>query len=107
MADRGACGKKVAKSAKTLACDFCRLWYHMSCTWLTDSDYNFMKVERGLVFVGFVGSALVALMVPWEVIVQRIRWMKSYPTLLLQWRELTEDWETWRLELVLLETRAL
>ena len=29
MADCGACGKKVAKSAKVLACDFCRLWYHM------------------------------------------------------------------------------
>ena len=43
MADCGACRKKIAKSAKALACDFC----------------------RGLVFVGFVGSALVALMVPW------------------------------------------
>ena len=49
------------------------------------------KVERGLVFVGFVGSALVALIVPWGVIVQRISGMKSYPTLLLQWSELTED----------------
>ena len=43
MADRGSCGKKVGKSAKALACDFCRLWYHMSCAGLTDSDYDFMK----------------------------------------------------------------
>ena len=43
MADCGSCGKKVAKSAKALACDFCSLWYHMSCTGLTDSDYDFMK----------------------------------------------------------------
>ena len=98
MADCGACGKKVAKSAKALACDFCRLWYHMSCAGLTDSDYDFRW---------FWGSALLALIVPWGVIIQRIRWMKSYPTLLLQWRELTEDWEIWRLELVLLVTRAL
>ena len=40
------------------------------------------------------------LMVLWGVIAQQIRWMRSYPTLLLQGRELTEDWETWRLELV-------
>ena len=38
MADCGACGKKAAKSAKALACGFFRLWYHMSCTGLTDSD---------------------------------------------------------------------
>ena len=40
MADCGTCGKKVAKSPKALACDFCRLWYHMSCAGLTDSDYD-------------------------------------------------------------------
>ena len=43
MADCGSCGKKVAKSTKALVCDFCRLWYHMSCAGLTDSDYDFMK----------------------------------------------------------------
>ena len=45
MADCGACGKKVAKSAKALACDFCRLWYHMSCARLTDSMENSLKLE--------------------------------------------------------------
>ena len=79
----------------------------MSCAWLTDSDSDFMKIPKGLGFIGFAGSALVAVMVLWGVIAQRIRWMKSYPTLLLQWRELTEEWETWRLELVILETWVL
>ena len=43
MADCGSCGKQVAKSAKALACDFCWLWYHMSCAGLTDADYDFIK----------------------------------------------------------------
>ena len=47
MAHCGACGKKVAKSAKALACDCCRLWYRMSCAGLTDSDYDFMKTLKG------------------------------------------------------------
>ena len=58
MADYGACGKKVAKSAKALACDFCRLWYHMSCTGLTDSDYDFMKSRKGLGFRWFCGNCI-------------------------------------------------
>ena len=53
MADCGACGKKVAKSAKALARDFCRLWYHMSCAGLTDSDYDFMKSRKGIGFRWF------------------------------------------------------
>ena len=61
MADCGECTKKVAKSAKALACDYCKLWYHMSCAGLTDSDYDFMKHRRGLGFRWFckkcVGSA--------------------------------------------------
>ena len=69
----------------------------MSCAGLTDSYYDFMKSRKGLDFRWFCG-ALVALIVPWGVIVQRVRWMKSYPTFLLQWRESTEDWEIWRLE---------
>ena len=53
MADCGACGKEVAKFAKALACGFCKLWYHMSCTGLTDSDYDFMKSRKGLGFRWF------------------------------------------------------
>ena len=56
MVDCGACGKKVAKSAKALACDFCRLWYHMSCAGLTDSDYDFMKSRKELGFCWFCGK---------------------------------------------------
>ena len=56
MADCGACGRKVAKSAKALACDLCRLWYHMSCDGLTDSDYDFMKSRKGLGFRWFYGK---------------------------------------------------
>ena len=58
MADCGSCGKKVAKSAKALACDFCRLWYHMSCAGLTDSDYDFMKCQKGLDFRWFCGTCI-------------------------------------------------
>ena len=52
MTDCGSstCKKKVSKSAKALACDFCRLWYHMTCAGLTDADYDFMKSRRGLGF---------------------------------------------------------
>ena len=63
MADCGSstCKKKVAKSAKALACDFCRLWYHMPCAGLTDADYDFMKSRRGLGFrwycIDCVGNA--------------------------------------------------
>lgn len=61
MADCGACGKKVAKSAKALACNFCELWYHTSCAALTDTDYDFMKNRSWLGFRWFcvkcVGSA--------------------------------------------------
>ena len=56
MADCGGCGKKVAKSARALACDFCRLWYHMSCAGLADSDYDFMKSRKGLGFRWFCGK---------------------------------------------------
>ena len=58
MADCGAYGKKVAKSAKALACDLCRLWYHMSCAGLTDSDYDFMKSRKGLDFRWFCGKCI-------------------------------------------------
>ena len=58
MADCGSCGKKVAKSAKALACDFCRLWYHMSCAGLTESDYDFMKSRKGLGFRWFCGTCI-------------------------------------------------
>ena len=58
MADCGACGRKVAKSAKALACDFCRLWYHISCAGLTDSDYDFMKSRKGLGFRWFCGKCI-------------------------------------------------
>ena len=58
MADCGSCGKKVAKSAKALACDFCRSWYHMSCTGLTDSDYDFMESRKGLGFRWFCGTCI-------------------------------------------------
>ena len=58
MADCGACGKKVAKSAKALACDFCRLWYHVSCARLTDSDYDFMKSRKELGFRWFCGECI-------------------------------------------------
>ena len=58
MADCGSCGKKVAKSAKALARDFCRLWYHMSCAGLTDSDYDFMKSRKGLGFRWFCGTCI-------------------------------------------------
>ena len=63
MADCGssACKKKVTKSSKALACDFCRLWFHMPCAGLTDADYDFMKSRRGLGFrwycIDCVGNA--------------------------------------------------
>ena len=48
MADlcRG-CNKKVAKTAKALACDLCRKWYHGPCGKIEDADYDFMKHRRG------------------------------------------------------------
>ena len=58
MADCGACGKKVVKSAKALASDFCRLWYHMSCARLTDYDYDFLKSRKGLGFRWFCGRCI-------------------------------------------------
>ena len=56
MADCGFCGKSVAKSAKALACDLCRLWYHLSCAGLTDCDYDFMKSRKRLGFRWFCGA---------------------------------------------------
>ena len=58
MVDCGSCGKTVANSAKALACDSCRLWYHMSCAGLTDSDYDFMKSRKGLGFRWFCGKCI-------------------------------------------------
>ena len=58
MVDCGACGKKVAKSAKELACDFCRLWYHMSYAGLADADCYFMKSRKGLGFRWFCGKCI-------------------------------------------------
>ena len=58
MADCDACGNKVAKSAKALACDFCRLWYHMSCAGLTDSDCDSMKSRKGFGFHWFCGKCI-------------------------------------------------
>ena len=48
MADlcRG-CNKKVAKTAKALACDLCCKWYHGPCGGIEDADYNFMKHWKG------------------------------------------------------------
>ena len=47
MADfcRG-CNKKVAKTAKALACDLCHKWYHGPCGEIEDADYDFMKDWR-------------------------------------------------------------
>ena len=56
MADCGSCEKKVAKSAKALACDFYRLRYHMSCAGLI--DYDFMKSRKGLGFRWFCGTCI-------------------------------------------------
>ena len=58
MANCGACVKKVAKSAKALAFFFYRLWYHMSCAGLTDSDYDFMKSRKGLGFRWLCGKCI-------------------------------------------------
>ena len=107
MADCGACGKKVAKSAKALACDFCRLWYHMSCGGLTDSNYDFMKSQKGLGFRWICGKCNSSADSAEGSDRTANQVDESYPTLLLQWRELTEDWEIWRLKLVLLVTQAL
>ena len=48
MADlcRG-CNKKVAKTAKALACDLCRKWYHGPCGGIEDADYDFIRHRRG------------------------------------------------------------
>ena len=59
MADCGVCKKKVAKSAKALTCDFCRLWHHTTCAGLDDSDYDFMKRRKGQGFRWFCGSCIV------------------------------------------------
>ena len=50
--------RRLLKSAKALACDFCRLWYHMSCAGLTDADYDFMKSQKGLGFCWFCGNCI-------------------------------------------------
>ena len=53
MADCGTCAKRVAKTAKALACGFCKQWYHMSCAQLADGDYEFMRNRMGLGFRWF------------------------------------------------------
>ena len=58
MADCGTCGRRVAKSAKALACDFCRVWYHISCAGLTDADYDFMKCRKGFGFRWYCGGCI-------------------------------------------------
>ena len=60
MADCGTCGKKVAKSAKALACDLCKLWYHTSCVRLTDADYDFMKNRRVSGFRWFCDGCIIS-----------------------------------------------
>ena len=59
MADCGVCRKKVAKSAKALTCDFCRLWHHTTCASLDDSDYDFMRRSKGQGFLWFCGNCIV------------------------------------------------
>ena len=59
MADCGTCRKKVAKSAKALACDFCHSWYHIACSELLDADYEFMKRRRGQGFRWFCDGCIV------------------------------------------------
>ena len=58
MADCGTCLRRVVKSAKALACGFCKMWYHMPCAGLTDNDYEFMKSRRGLGFRWFCGKCI-------------------------------------------------
>ena len=58
MADCGVCGEKVAESPKALVCDFCRLWYHMSCAGLTDYNYDFMKNQKWHGFRWFCGKCI-------------------------------------------------
>ena len=58
MTDCGTCAKRVGKSAKALACGFCKQWYHMPCAGLTDDDYEFMKSRRGLGFRWFCGKCV-------------------------------------------------
>ena len=41
------CNKKVAKTAKALACDLCRNWYQLPCGGIEDADYDFMRHRRG------------------------------------------------------------
>ena len=53
MADCGTCAKRVAKTAKALACGFCKQWYHMFCAQLADGDYEFMRNRMGLGFRWF------------------------------------------------------
>ena len=58
MADCGNCSKRVTKTAKALACDCCKLWYHMSCARLTDDDYEFMKNRKGFGFRWFCSGCV-------------------------------------------------
>ena len=53
MADCGTCAKRVAKTAKALACGSCKQWYHMLCAQLIDDDYEFMRNRRGFGFRWF------------------------------------------------------
>ena len=52
------CNKKVAKTAKALACDLCRKWYHGPCGGIEDADYDFMKHRRGHGLCWFCGECV-------------------------------------------------
>ena len=58
MSDCGVCERRVAKTAKALACDGCKLWFHMPCASLSDSDYDFMRNRRGLGFRWFCAKCI-------------------------------------------------
>ena len=58
MTDCGTCARRVAKTAKALACGFCKQWYHMPCAQLIDEDYEFMRNRRGFGFRWFCGECV-------------------------------------------------
>ena len=66
-----------------------------SCVGLTDSDYDFMRSRKGLGFCWFCGTCISSAdgAMGSDRTVNPNR-MESYPTLLLQWRVSTENWET-------------
>ena len=59
MADCGSCNKRVAKSAKALACDFCHSWHHIACGGFVETDYDIIKRFRGLGFRWFCDGCIV------------------------------------------------